>query len=114
LNSRGLIFFQDLNFKSKHAPLSFSIRLALFDCPDFQSRIYAYERDVLYAFSIPAYQGIGSRYYLLMRWKISNALDLWLRYDRTSYLDREILGSGRDEILGNHKSQLKTQLRLRF
>jgi len=113
-SENGLLIYQDLSYKSLNSPISFSIRLALFDCPTFDSRIYAYERDVLYAFSIPAYNGVGNRYYLLIQWKVKKGIDFWFRYDSTAYLDRESIGSGREEILGNRKSQIKTQLRLSF
>jgi hypothetical protein len=114
LNENGLLVYQDLSFKSLNSPFSFSLRMAVFDCPTYDSRIYAYERDVLYAFSIPAYYGVGSRFYLLIQWKVKKGIDLWFRYAQTSYQDRNLMGSGRDEILGNQRSQIKTQLRLSF
>lgn len=113
-HEKGLLVYQDLSFKSLHSPFSFSVRLAVFDCPTFESRIYAYERDVLYAFSIPAYYGVGSRFYLLLQWKVKRGIDLWVRYDQTVYQDRNVVGSGRDQIMGNQRSQIKTQLRLSF
>lgn len=112
--SKGLLIYQDLSFNQLNFPLRFSLRYALFDCPSYESRIYAYERDVLYAFSIPAYNGIGARYYLLVQWKIRRGLDFWVRYDETTYYDRGEIGSGRDRIDGNRKSRIKTQIRWSF
>ncbi len=113
-SENGLLIYQDLSYKSLNSPISFSLRGALFDCPTYDSRIYAYERDVLYAFSIPAYNGVGFRYYILLQWKVKKGIDLWIRYENTTYTDRDVIGSGRDEILGNTRSQIKSQLRLRF
>ena len=50
-----------------HTPLSFRLRLQGFDAREWANRIYTYEHDVLYAFSIPATYGLGGRAYLCLR-----------------------------------------------
>ena len=67
-NESGFLIFQELRYKKLSSPLSFSTRFALFDTQSFDSRIYAYESDVLYAFSIPAYNGRGSRFYIVTKY----------------------------------------------
>jgi hypothetical protein len=76
--------------------------------------LYAYESDVLYAFSIPSYYYKGSRFYLLGRYSFGRSLDLWVRYSITHYSNKQVIGSGLDEIDGNNKSEIKLQLRYRF
>lgn len=110
----GFLIYQDLQLSFNKIPIVVSLRYALFETPTYQSRIYAYENDVLYAFTIPAYSGVGSRYYLLVKWKIKKGFDLWIRYDQTSYIDRDFIGSGQEEIQGSKRSQIKTQLRITF
>ncbi len=87
--------------------------LALFDA-DFNNRQYVYERDVLYAFSIPAYQGKGLRSYLLLQYKFNRALSFWARIARTRFTDRETVSSGLEAIEGNAKTDVKFQCRVRF
>ena len=51
------------------------------------NRIYLYEHDVLYAFSIPATYGLGGRAYFCLRWQIIKQLALYLRVSETVYSD---------------------------
>ena len=93
---------------------SFSLRYILFSTDSYDSRIYAYENDVLYSYSIPAYYHTAYRYYILVRYKINKSLDFWIRYSATRFSDTESIGSGNDEIEGNSKSDIKIQVRLKF
>jgi len=94
--------------------LSLSGRLAWFATDDWDSRVYVYERDVPYAFSIPAYHNQGLRNYLLLRYTFGRRMDLWLRWSRTQYRDRTTVGSDLDTIDGPRKSEVKAQLRFRL
>lgn len=89
-------------------------RLALFGTDDYDSRQYVYERDVLYAFSFPAYFNQGVRHYLLVQYGATKRLDLWLRWARTNLFDQPTTGSGLDETTVPHKSEIKIQARWRF
>ncbi|EMR02796.1 ComEA family DNA-binding protein [Cesiribacter andamanensis] len=110
--SRGYLLVQDISYSLGRWRLS--SRYALFDTDDWESRQYAMERDVLWAFSVPAYYGKGSRYYALLQWKVLPNLDIWLRWARTHFRDREQIGSGHARIEGPHRSQIKMQLKLDF
>jgi len=110
----GYLIYQDILFKAKSFPVSFAFRYAIFDTESFNSRIYAYENDVLYAFSIPAYSNRGVRTYLTARYHIKRGVDLWLRYGLTYYDDLDFVSSGLEEIQGNHKQEIKAQLRFKF
>ncbi len=110
----GIVVFQDIVYRNLNVPISFSLRYAIFDTDSYDSRIYAYENDVLYAFSVPAYSGRGTRFYVNTKYRISRSIDLWLRYSQTYYADRSIIGSGKDEIMGNTRSEVKAQLRIKF
>ena len=95
-------------------PVTFSLRYALFDCPSYDSRIYAYENEILYSYSIPAYYGTGSRLYAMTRITAGKHLDFWVRYAQTWYTDRTSIGSGLEQIQGNLKSEVKLQMRVKF
>jgi hypothetical protein len=64
--TRGYAIMQDVQVDT--GKLKVSTRFALFDTEDYDNRQYAYEKDVLYAFSLPAYNGRGTRQYLLLQY----------------------------------------------
>ena len=110
--SNGFALIQDV--ESKFNKISIKTRIAYFNTQNYDSRIYAYENDVLYAVSFPAYYGKGMRYYAIFKTSISNNLDIWLRWSHTNVSDREFLGSGNDQLPGNLRNDLKVQLKLNF
>ena len=86
----GVSLAQDIAFDLtpytvRHTPLSFRLRLQGFDAREWANRIYTYEHDVLYAFSIPATYGLGGRAYLCFRWQIIPQLALYFRVSETVY-----------------------------
>jgi hypothetical protein len=109
INENGYMVLQDINFDFIKIPLSFDIRYCLFDA-SYNTRIYAYENDLQYNFSIPSYSGKGSRIYLAARYNLNKKIIFGIRYGKFIYSDRNIIGSGFDEIEGNKKSELKLQL----
>ncbi len=110
----GFLIYQDVNFKWMKSPVSFNVRLAIFKTASYNTRFYAYESDVLYSFSIPAYYGNGMRYYLTARYSITRNIDLWFRFSQTYQFGEKTIGTGLDEIDKQHKSEVKVQLRLKF
>lgn len=113
-SQRGYLLFQDVKFNSINSPFGFSSRIAIFDIPQFNSRIYAYENDVLYQFSIPAMFNAGMRYYLNLNYQVSTWMDVWLRFATTYYSDISSKGSGNEEILSNKNYDIKMQIRWKF
>lgn len=86
----GVSLAQDIAFDLTpytvhHTPLSLRFRLQGFDTREWANRIYTYEHDVLYAFSIPATYGLGGRAYLCLRWQIIPQLALYFRVSETVY-----------------------------
>ncbi len=110
----GFLSYQDVIYNPLSSKVSGNIRFALFETTGFNSRIYAYENDVLYSYSVPAYQGRGVRCYFNTRYTPRRGVDLWLRYALISYSDQETVGSGNDMISGNQRSDIKLQLRFQF
>ena len=95
-------------------PFSANIRLQYFETDDYNSRLYAYENDVLYSFSIPVFYEKGYRYYLNVNYDLTKKLTAWARIAQTINPDRSIIGSGLDEIKGNRKTEVKLQVMYRF
>ena len=111
--SRGIMIYQDMIYKSMRSPLSFTGRICYFDTDDYRSRIYAYENDILYSFSIPAYYDRGFRYYLNLRWRLGN-LTLESRIEQTRFADLTSISNGGEKIDGNTKTRIKLQCRYIF
>ena len=109
----GFLSYVEASF-SPLPKLKADLRLQYFETGSYDSRLYAYETDVLYSFSIPAFFGKGYRYYLTMYYQPAKKLGFWLRLAQTAYRDRESIGSGLDEISGSRKTELKTQFRYLF
>lgn len=110
----GYLAFADCIVKPMMKKYSGSIRLQYFETEGYDSRIYAYENDVLYSFSIPVIYDRGFRYYVNFNHGITRNTTLWLRWAQTVYNDKASIGSGLDEIGGNKKTEIKLQLELQF
>jgi hypothetical protein len=91
-----------------------NVRLQYFETDSYNSRMYAYESDVLYSFSIPAFFDKGFRYYINASYHISKGLTAWVRLAQTLYRNKTVIGSGLDEIQGRHRTDLRLQLRYVF
>jgi hypothetical protein len=91
-----------------------STRFAMFDTDDYDNRQYVYEKDVLYAFSIPAYYGRGTRKYVLIQYQISRKIEIWARYARTDLRNQKSISSGLEEINKPHRSEVKIQIRYKI
>ncbi|WP_235524199.1 helix-hairpin-helix domain-containing protein [Pedobacter sp. Hv1] len=110
----GYLIYQDISYVPKLAKLSGNLRFAYFNTPSFNSRIYAYEDDVLYNFSFGMYSGKGWRTYANLKYKLAKKIDIWVRYALFLYQNVATVGSGLDEINGNQKTDVKLQLRFQF
>ena len=78
-NVLGSLMFADLGYSSKNGKWRILGRYTLFNTPDFDSRVYVYENDVLYAFSIPAMYGKGSRVYAVLTAKPIKRFTFWAK-----------------------------------
>jgi hypothetical protein len=110
--SRGMALLQEATLEVK--PFKISGRYCLFDTDDYASRQYIYEKDVLYSFSFPVLYGEGSRNFILLEYKYSRSLDLWIKASQTTYNDRDSIGSGTESIKGNKKTDIRIQLKYNF
>jgi hypothetical protein len=108
--SSGFMVLQDAQYSFNKFRITG--RIALFDTDDYDTRLYAFENNVLWTFSIPAFSGQGMRYYLLAQYQINSQFTTYFRFSRTSYTDREIIGSGLQEIDGPNQSE--TTLLIRY
>lgn len=110
----GLLTYQDVLFQPLQSAFSFSARLAYFNTDDYETRVYAYENDILYNYSVPAFSDQGIRFYVNLRCDLGRQLTAEGRCACTRWFDSSTVGSGLDEIQGNRRTEFKIQLRWQF
>jgi hypothetical protein len=108
----GILMYQDFTISTRNKAFKLTMRYALFETESYQSRVYAYENNVLGLYSIPAYYAEGSRVYGILKYHFLNKIDLWIKVGRNIYSNKEEIGSGLEEIIGNEKTDITFQLRL--
>ena len=106
----GFLLSQDIIYHFVKLPLVISARYATFDTYSYDERIYSYENDVLYGFSIPSYYYKGNRFYIMLKYRLNKNIDTWIRYAVTYYSGKSVIGTGLDEIQGDTKSEIKLQM----
>ena len=111
---KGFLTFFDVLYKPMLKNYSGNIRLQYFETDGYDSRIYAYENDVLFYYSIPAFFDKGFRYYLNLNYTLNTKISFWLKWAQTIYSDAESIGSGLDEIPGSLKSEIRILGRIVF
>lgn len=102
----GMLLLQDLSYRFGKIPLSVWFRYCIFNTDGWYSRLYTYENDLLYTFSIPALAGEGNRTYLMVDWRAGKFIDLRIKYGITEFV--------RDNEAGKKNEELKMQMRLSF
>jgi hypothetical protein len=109
----GFLVSQDIQYQIQNPQIQIQCRVAVFDTDSYDERIYAYENDINYCFTINNYYDKGVRYYLLFKYK-TRIMDIQLKVSRTIYHFRTSVGSGNNEIIGKHKTEIKAQTIFNF
>ena len=113
LREDGFLVFQDILY-APFRQLNFWFRYAWFNTDGYNSRIYTYENDLLYSFSIPEFHGIGHRFYFNLKWSPSSRITAYLKAGCTIHNGASSWGSGNDITAGNTRFELRGQLYFRF
>jgi hypothetical protein len=113
-SKKGILVFNDLIFKPYKSSWAVNLRLQYFNTGNYDSRLYAFENDVLYSYTIPVFYDKGYRYYLNIRYKPGKRLSFWTRFAQTIYSSKKEIGNGLDLIKGNVRSEIKFQGILTF
>lgn len=95
-------------------PLAVSVQGTYFHTDDYDSRIYASEKGLVYTFYTPSFYGNGFRYSAHIRCDLNKTFMFLVKFGQTAYRDRETIGSGNDLIKGNTKTDLQMQFRIKF
>lgn len=110
----GFLAYTDIIYKPQLRHYSGNIRFQYFETGGYNSRLYAFEDDVLYSYSIPVFYDKGYRYYLNFTYDPTKNFSIWIRIAQSIFPGKLKIGSGLDEITGNTKSELKMQAILTF
>jgi hypothetical protein len=110
----GFIVSEELQVKGGNMLEAFTFRVSYFDVPGYDTRIYQYEPEVLFGYSVPAYEGDGGRVVSVAKFSISRFLNFWLRAGITWYNDRKTIGNGADMTAGNIRGEVTGQLMVKW
>jgi len=110
----GLMVYQDILYRPIARRYSGNCRLAWFHTASYDSRVYSFENDVLYSYTVLPLQHTGFRTYFNAQFSFKKAIDVWFRYSAYLYRGEKTVGSGLDVIEGNKKSEIRMQMRYRF
>jgi Helix-hairpin-helix motif len=105
----GWLAYLQANFKSNHK-WRCNIRLEGFNITGYDARIYTYESDVSYTFSIPFLYHEGFRYYINYDYRINKYFHGCFKWSQTIYNGIKTVGSGLDEIQGHIKSEFNMEV----
>ena len=109
----GYAIAQAINWSREGSPLAADIQGCWFDSPDYSTRLYLSEKNVLYGFAIPMLYGRGIRASATGSYKFGKSVVIELKYSLFHYLDRDCISSGLQMITGANQSNLWLQVRLR-
>lgn len=113
-HEQGFMTFLECLYKAFSKPYSIIGRLAWFQTDGYNSRVYAYEQDVLYYYSISSFFDSGLRAYVVYQQDVHRNWRFWVKIATSLYADNESIGSDLTEIKGNRKSSIQFQLQYRF
>jgi len=109
----GRMIYSDLRYQSA-SHLSFNYRLMLVNGNDFGSRVYVYENDVPFSFSIPSYFGKRIRSYALLRLHLSQYSNLYIKFAMDKTIGDATLNRGDMYIAHQNKNEIKIHIQQRF
>jgi hypothetical protein len=102
---KGYLLCQDFTYTFRTIPLRLWFRYAMCSSGGWDSRLYAWENDLLNSFSVPAMYGEMTRSFVMLSWKPADRLEVRLKYGFTD--------SGSNPG-GGLKQEVKGQVRFGF
>ena len=113
LHEDGFLVFHDILY-APFRRLNLWFRYAYYNTDGYNSRIYTYENDLLYSFSIPEFHGKGHRIYLNLKFAPTYRITAYLKAGYTIHDGASSWGSGNDITTGDTRLELRGQLYFRF
>ncbi len=94
--------------------LNISANINYFKTKNYASRLYTYERGMLYSFSFPSFFGHGIRLGAFANADINAHIAIAAKIGLTKYFDRQTISSALQEIDKSYMTDLDIQARFRF
>lgn len=110
----GYLIYQDIQVNTRIWVRAITMRVGIFDIPGYETRIYAYEPEVLYGYSVPCFEGSGIRSCLVLKMLPLRKVTLWLRGAVVWYAGRMTVGNGNDLTNGNMRAEIAGQIQIRL
>lgn len=108
---KGIMVYQDIIYQDIKEKFKMQCRVAWFNTDSYQSRLYAFENNALYAYSFPSFMKEGWRSYINLAWKPIKGLTCYFKSGITIYSGQDSIGSGLMRITGNKKYDMLLQIR---
>lgn len=109
----GRMIYSDIRYLSA-SRFSMNYRLMLVNGSDFDSRVYVYENDVPFSFSIPSYFGKRIRSYALLRLHLSQYSSIYIKFAMDKTIGNSTLNRGEMYIAHQNKKEIKIHIQQRF
>jgi hypothetical protein len=112
--SRGWMVSQSFGWRLPQIPFQADLYIAYFNTTDYYSRIYAYEKNLLYVFNSPSFYDKGARLSTVFRYFLTKKLSVSTKIGWTHYFERETIGSGLETIEGSNRTDVDLMIHWKF
>jgi len=113
-NSYGILLYQEMNSRFLKEKLNLNLRFSIFDIPEWDVRIYAWEHDLLYSFNSPSHYKTGQSFFLNVKWNCARSMNFSIKISATEYISERESGSGADYRKGKRFYELKGQVLIKL
>ena len=111
---RGWMVAEMISWKPSPIPFQADLYFAWFNTDDYASRIYAYEKRLLYVYNSHSFYDKGTRMSAVVRYFLTKQLSVSAKIGWTHYFDRETIGSGLETIEGNNRTDADIVIHWKF
>ncbi|MCL2650293.1 MAG: helix-hairpin-helix domain-containing protein [Candidatus Azobacteroides sp.] len=112
--NKGWMISQSTGYTDMKYPIQIDFGTSYFKTDNWDTRMYAYEKNILYAFSFPTFYGEGIRNYSVLKISILKNITFYAKIAWTHYFDRNEIGSDLEKINGNNKTDANLLLKVKF
>ncbi|MDD4777322.1 MAG: helix-hairpin-helix domain-containing protein [Fermentimonas sp.] len=112
-DEKGIMISQNIGYRGERR-IKGDAYLAWFNTDTYNARLYSYERNLLSTFYMPSFYGKGIRLALSAKFEITSHLTFSAKAGYTNYFNRDVIGSGTEQINGNSRTDIFTYLRWRL
>jgi hypothetical protein len=113
-SNKGWLISQTVGYNHYEKPLKLDLFAAYFNTDHYNSRIFSYEKNLLYSFYIPSFYGKGIRLSAVVRYDFSRNFYASLKAGYSHYYDRDVIGTDLEEIEGKDKTDVYAMIRWKF